>query len=599
MSRTCRLCAVVLPALLAACGEPPAEPEASVADAAPAPVTRPLFVDAADEAGLAFEHFAGVSGRFYFPEIMGSGVALADFDGDGDLDVYAVQGRMIDREQPAAEALLPFPDGQGDGGRLFLNQLDGGTLRFVDATEGSGLNAGLERHGYDMGVAVGDVDGDGDADLLVTSFGPNRLYINNGNGRFTDVSAESGVNDEGWGTSAAFLDYDRDGDLDLFVTNYVTFGVANNKQCKGAGGATDYCDPLSYAAAGDRLYRNDGDGGNSGTPRFTDVTASAGIATAFGSGLGVTTADFDGDGWPDVYVANDKRANQLWINQRDGTFAETALMSGAAYNADGVAEASMGLTAGDFDGDGDEDLFMTHLNGQTNTLYRNDGGGSFTDVTDRLGLGASSLKYTGFGSAWFDYDNDGELDLMIVNGAVLAEDSQTATLAYPYRQRNQLFRGAGGGRFEDVSRQAGAAFDVEAVGRGAAFGDVDNDGDVDVLVSNNSGPLRLLLNTEGNAAHWLSVTLVGAPHAVGARAAVTTADGATRWRRVHTDGSYLCASDDRLHFGLGDAAEPVDLTVNWPSGAVESFAGLAVDTGHRLVEGAGAPVDGGAGAAGD
>ncbi|MEL7449725.1 MAG: CRTAC1 family protein [Pseudomonadota bacterium] len=269
---------------------------------------------------------------------------------------------------------------------------------------------------------------------------------------------------------------------------------------------------------------------------------------------------------------------------------ENALMSGAAYNADGVAEASMGLTAGDFDADGDEDLFMTHLNGQTNTLYRNDGSGNFTDVTDRLGLGASSLKFTGFGSAWFDYDNDAELDILIVNGAVLAEDSQTATLAYPYRQRNQLFKGAGGGRFKDVSREAGPAFEVEAVGRGAAFGDIDNDGDIDVMVSNNSGPLRLLRNTRGNDNSWLSVKLVGAgnaPHAVGARAAVSTSDGTVRWRRVHTDGSYLCASDDRLHFGLADAEGTVDLTVHWPSGTVETWAGLPVNSRHTLTEGQG------------
>ncbi len=430
MNTPIRAVAVALTALVvSACGEAPApDHKAAMADKpAPPPASvDPLFEDAAQAVNLNFEHFAGIGGRYYFPEIMGSGVALSDFDGDGDLDVYAVQGRMIDREQPASEAVLPFPGGQPEGGRLFLNQLESGSLTFVDATEGSGLNAGIETHGYDMGTAVGDVDRDGDNDLLVTSFGANRLYLNDGAGHFEKSSARSGIGGNAWSTSAAFLDYDRDGDLDLFVTNYVTFGVANNKQCVGSGGAPDYCDPLSYAAAADRLYRNDS---ADGAVRFTDVTTESGVAAAFGSGLGVTTADFNDDGWPDIYVANDKRANQLWINQGDGTFTENALMSGAAYNADGVAEASMGLTAGDFDGDGDEDLFMTHLNGQTNTLYRNDGSGNFTDVTDRLGLGASSLKFTGFGSAWFDYDNDAELDILIVNDAVLAVCESSASTA--------------------------------------------------------------------------------------------------------------------------------------------------------------------------
>ncbi|MEL7450315.1 MAG: VCBS repeat-containing protein, partial [Pseudomonadota bacterium] len=329
MNTAFRTVAVALAAVaVSACGDAPEDTTAMAEKPAalPAPAD-PLFEDVAEAVNINFEHFAGVSGRYYFPEIMGSGVALADFDGDGDLDVYAVQGRMIDREQPAGEAVLPFPDGQPEGARLFLNQLESGSLTFVDATDGSGLNAGLESHGYDMGTAVGDVDGDGDNDLLVTSFGPNRLYLNDGAGRFEQASSRSGIGGEAWSTSAAFLDYDRDGDLDLFVTNYVTFGVANNKQCVGSGGAPDYCDPLSYAAAADRLFRNDS---ADGAVRFTDVTTESGVAAAFGSGLGVTSADFNDDGWPDVYVANDKRANQLWINQGDGTFVENALMSGAA-----------------------------------------------------------------------------------------------------------------------------------------------------------------------------------------------------------------------------------------------------------------------------
>ena len=315
--------------------------------------------------------------------------------------------------------------------------------------------------GYGMGATVGDIDNDGDSDLYVTNFGPNVLYRNNGDGTFADITENSTTGDPLWSTSAAFLDYDRDGDLDLFVTNYVDFAMDNNKHCASAGGQRDYCGPRAYNAAPDRLYRNEGDG------RFTDVTTAAGLDAAFGSGLGVVCADFNLDGWVDIYVANDQRENQLWINGGDGRFTDHGPLSGSAVNMNGKAESSMGVTAGDFDGDGDEDLFMTHLATETNTLYLNDGTANFIDATDRFDLGFSSRPFTGFGSEWFDYDNDGTLDLFVANGAVTLEESRIGKSEYPYEQTNQLFQNDGQRKFTDISTQSGPALALLEVSRGA------------------------------------------------------------------------------------------------------------------------------------
>ncbi len=550
----------------------------------PAAVIAP-FEEVAAATGLVFTHFNGASGAYYQPEVFGPGVAVLDYDNDGDLDVYLPQAAMPDPDQPFEEALFPLPPGQPPGDRLFRNDLvPGGTLRFTDVTSA----AGLGNEGYAQGVATGDYDNDGYTDFYVTGFGPNVLYHNDGNGRFTDVSATAGVDDPRWSSSAAFLDYDRDGDLDLFVANYVRFTVTGNKQCAGADGKLDYCGPQSYEKVRDRLFRNDGGG------RFTDVSDAAGLGAAFGPGLGVTCADFNGDGWLDIYVANDGDDNQLWINRHDGRFENTALMAGVAINAYGKAEASMGVTAGDFDGDGDEDLFMTHLDRETNTLYVNDGSGNFLDATDARKLGRISLAYTGFGSEWFDYDNDGDLDLFIANGAVKIEESLRGQ-PFPYQERNQLIRNDGAAGFSDITEQAGPALELLDVSRGAAFGDLDNDGAVDIVVASNNGPVRLLRNTAATHNHWLGVKLQGTRSSrdgLGARVALMRAGQPPLWRRAHTDGSYLSANDPRVHFGLGTEPGVQAVGVVWPDGAREIWRDVASDAFITLQEGSGARWEG-------
>ena len=437
----------------------------------PAPSV-PLFIEAAAETGLLFTHINGATGQFYLPEVMGSGVALFDYDNDGDLDVFLVQGG----------ALVPNGETGPATSRLFRNDLTiaaGGkrTLHFTDVTDAA--HAGVRSYG--MGVAVGDYDNDGFLDLFVTGFGSTTLLHNNGNGTFTDVTKQAGVGDTQWTTSAAFLDYDRDGYLDLFVARYVDFTLAANKQCNDSAGARDYCSPRAFRPVPDRLFRNDGRGG------FADVTEAAGIARAFGNGLGVATGDYNGDGWLDLYVANDGTPNQLWINHRDGRFVDEGLLSGAAVNAAGNPEGSMGIASGDFDLDGDEDLFVTNIVRESSVLYVNDGRGNFEDARARSGLGGLTAAFTGFGTDWIDYDNDGWPDLFVANGAVNIVESLRGE-PLPYRMKNQLFRNSGNGRFEETSAAAGPAFARAEMGRGAAFGDIDNDGDVDIVVTKTADP---------------------------------------------------------------------------------------------------------------
>jgi enediyne biosynthesis protein E4 len=515
-----------------------------------------LFVDAAQQAGLTFTHVNGASGQYYMAEQMGAGAALFDYDNDGDLDVYLVQGGAFDE---AARAKQP-------GSRLFRNDLANGKLTFTDVTD----RAGVALHTYGMGAATADYDNDGDLDLFVTSFGPDTLFRNNGNGTFTDVTSQAGVGDALWSTSAAFLDYDRDGDLDLFVANYLDFSIASNEVCHDAVGARDYCSPRSYRPVPDRLYRNDGNG------RFSDATGPSGVSRADGAGLGVATGDYNGDGWIDLYVANDATPNQLWINQRNGTFADEGLLSGAAVNAAGNPEGSMGIASGDFDLDGDEDLAVTNIAGEAFVLYQNDGKGNFEDARARTGLGALTAAFTGFGADWLDYDNDGLLDLFVANGAVNIIESQRGQ-PLPFRMKNQLLRNTGG-RFTEMA--AGRAVDTPNIARGAAFGDIDNDGDVDVLVTRNGGPVALLLNQAASGTHWLQVRLeqpAGNRFAFGARVGVERAGRPTLWRRVRTDGSYLSASDARLHFGLGNSPSIAAVIVEWPDGKTDRFKDVAID----------------------
>jgi len=518
------------------------------------------FVEQAQATGLDFVHVNGMSGERFIAEVMAPGVALFDYDNDGDLDVYAVQGQAL-RRSPEERA-----ESQD---RLFRNDLevraDGSrVIRFTDVT----AQAGLVPRSYGMGVAAGDFDNDGWTDIYLSRFGADALLKNNGNGTFTDVFASAGLTDPGWTVAVSFLDFDRDGWLDLFVSGYVRFSTMSDITCVSRTGARDYCSPQSYPLVPSRLFRNTGHGA------FQDVTVSSGVAREYGPALGTLAFDANGDGWLDLYVANDGADNQLWLNRHNGRFENTAVVAGVAVNSQGKPEGSMGVDAGDFDNDGDEDLIIANLTGEGSTLYENDGTGSFQDVAAATGLRTQTLANTGFGTAWFDADNDGWLDILTVNGAVATIQALAAAGdPFPLHQRKQLFRNTGMRRFEDVSAAAGVSFASSEVGRGAAFGDVDNDGDVDVVVANNNGRMRLLLNTQSSGNHWLGVRAVGdsGRDMLGAMVGLVLSDGSVRWRRVRADGSYASANDPRLVFGLGASGQPARLQVRWPSGRKEEW----------------------------
>ncbi|MBS1819145.1 MAG: CRTAC1 family protein [Acidobacteria bacterium] len=580
--------ALLLTAFATACSSPGGgQPSSSAStdgrqgQAAAAPAAGEWFTDRAQESGIDFVHFNGMTGKFYQPEIMGPGVALFDFDNDGDLDVYLVQGTQLGTGTP-----LIAPPAAGLGDRLYRNDLqvaaDGAhTVRFTDVTAQSGIRP----RGYGMGVAAGDIDNDGYVDLYLTGFGRNQLFHNNGNGTFTDVSKASGTDDPvSWGVSATFFDYDRDGLLDLFVGNYLNYTLQTHTPCFGPSGAPDYCRPEVYGAQPNRLYHNAGGG------RFVDVTIASGVARAFGPALGCVAADLNNDGWPDLFVTNDEQENQLWINQKDGTFVNTALAAGVALGASGERKANMGVDAGDFDADGDEDLFVTELISQGSSLWVNDGTATFEELSARLGIRGPSLPYTGFGTSWIDVDNDGWLDILAVNGDV---NQNVKTLSrkddpFPMGQRKQLFRNVGG-RFDDVSALAGKVFDLVEAGRGAAFGDIDNDGDTDVLVANGAGRMRLLINNVGSRQHWVGLRLVSPGlkrDAVGARIEVQRASGPLLVRHAHADGSYASANDPRVLVGLGASADPVRVRVRWPDGNTEEWSAVPTDRYTTLTQGA-------------
>jgi len=520
-----------------------------------------------------------MSGQFYMPEVLAPGVALFDYDSDGDLDVYLVQGQPL--AAAAAAGASPLPSGD----RLFRNDLaadaDGARhLKFVDVTAASRIAP----RGYGMGVAAGDVDNDGHVDLYLTKFNaPNELWHNNGDGSFADRSAPSRTNHTSWSTSAAFVDIDRDGWLDLYVASYLRYSMETHAPCFSATGARDYCTPDSYPPLPGRLYLNRRDG------TFADVSVTSGIAREYGPGLGLATADFNGDGWIDIYVANDGKENQLWMNRRNGAFENVALLSGVALPVTAKAEASMGVDAGDFDDDGDEDLFVTELTGEGSNLFVNDGTGVFEDRSAPSGLGPASLGFTGFGTAWLDFDNDGRLDLLSVNGAVqVIESLRQAGDPLPLHQRKLLLQNRGAGRFEDVTARAGAALAQSEIGRGAAFGDVDNDGDVDVLVGNNNGSTRLLVNRTERR-HWLGLRLTSAAgrDMLGARTEVLRPGAASSWRRSRADGSYASANDPRVLVGLADSTDVRTVRVTWPTGKTEAWTQVPVDRYTTLVEGKG------------
>lgn len=513
-----------------------------------------------------FVHEMPADSSYYMPESTGSGLAFLDFDGDGDLDIYAVNGASRAGRET----------GRGAVNRLFRRDAEG----YVDVTEGSGLGDG----GFGMGVAAGDMDNDGWVDVFVTNVGPDALYRNAG-GTFVNVTSQAGISDDAaWSTSATFLDYDADGWLDLFVVYYVALDHPVN--CSTPSGAAEYCGPLAYLGAGDRLYRNLGGG------VFEDVTQAAGIGSRVGRGLGVVAEDFDQDGFLDIYVSNDGGPNFLWHNLGDGRFEEVAVRWGVAVNGFGVAEAGMGIAVGDVDGDGFFDIFVTHLGGESNTLYRNDGAGSFQDETLGRGLHTPSLPFTGFGTGMFDLDNDGDLDILVVNGRINrgpAVEGASDGFFRDYAEPNSLFLNDGEGVFRDVSAQHPALTDRPGMSRGLAFGDFDNDGAIDVIIMETGRGLRLLRN-ESAIGHWIGLRVtdpdLGGRDVIGAQVTLWWAGNKAR-RSVNPGYSFLSSNDPRVHFGLGSASTFDSLLVRWPGGEAEKFGGGQADEWIAIERGKG------------
>ena len=520
------------------------------------------FQESAGEAGLDFHHRTGHQREHLMPEIAVGGVCLIDYDGDGRLDLYAVQ----------SGALRSAPE-ERPGNVLYRNEGGG---RFVDVTEA----AGVGDRGYGMGCTVGDHDGDGDPDLYVTNVGRNVLLRNDGDGTFTDVTAEAGVGDASWGTSCAFLDHDADGDLDLFIVNYIRWSFDREIDCQGTGGEPEYCSPNNYQApAPDVLYENIGGG------RFRDVSANAGLHAAFGNGLGLVVADFDGDGRVDVYVANDGMPNQFWENAGGGRFIDRSLMLGCSVNADGESEAGMGVVAEDLDGDGSLDLFVTHLASESNTLYLRSGNW-FDDATSATGLGTPSLVFTGFGVGAVDFDHDGHVDLFVANGRVKTVPG-THEGDDHYAEPNQLFRGLGSGRYLEVPA-AGLGELLYGTSRGAAFGDLDNDGDIDVVVVNRDAGIHLLRNDIGDRSSSVTFRVLEASGALALAATVAIEAGGRRQSRtVQVASSYCASNDPRVHFGLGGATTLDRAVVRWVDGEEEEFGPLEGGREHVLRRGGG------------
>jgi enediyne biosynthesis protein E4 len=558
---------LLLPGLLSLltfvqCSDPAPNKQAAV----PAPLR---FVDVSAAAGINFLHRTGAAGTKYLIETMGSGVCAFDYDADGRTDLYFVQSAPLPEAPP--DPLLHAA--------LFRNLGNG---KFSETTGPAGVgNPGR----YGMGCAVADVDNDGDEDLYVTNFGPNTLYRNNGDGTFTDVSRRSGTDNPLWGTAAAFADYDSDGDVDLFVGNYLDFTLAKHKRCGDvARNLVSYCHPDAYGSVPNVLYRNNGDG------TFTDVTREAGLWNLEGKTLGALWTDYDQDGDVDLFVANDSVRNFLYRNNSDGTFTEVTLASGTGYSEEGRPEAGMGVDAADVNDDGRMDLFVTHLSNEVNELYLNNGNGTFTNGTNAAGLGAPSLLYVGWGTAFFDADNDADPDLYVTNGHVM-DDIEAYSDSITYRERDFLFVNNGTGRFSERGVGAGALFQEQDVGRGMTVLDFDSDGRLDVALSRNGGSARLVHNETPTSNHWVSLRLRGQKsNRDGIGAWITLTAGGRRQVAERRSGfSYLSDSDGIVHFGLGASSGPVDVEIRWPSGLKETFRVVQLDRTVTLTEGSGLP----------
>ena len=553
-------------------------PLAGIAQLLAAPVTPPVvFTDVTAKAGLskAVNTSGSATNKQLLLEEMGGGAAFFDYDNDGWLDIFLVNGTSLD---PAVRERNP-------ASYLFHNNRDG---TFTDVSQ----QAGLIHSGWGQGCCVGDYDNDGFDDLFVSYFGRNVLYHNNGNGTFTDVSEKAGVtgSTDRWGAGCCFLDYDRDGHLDLFVANYVSYDPARAPKPGEAmyclyNNIPVPCGPQGFTGGTNILYRNRGDGA------FVDVSEESGITRPRGAssmvfvgrnwqptgsyGMGAATADFDNDGWPDIYVASDTAPSLLYRNNHDGTFREIAVPAGCAFDENGVAMSGMGVGLGDFDGDGWMDIVRTNFSEQVTTLYRNYGNGAFEDASIKAGLGVNR-KYVGFGVGFLDFDNDGWKDLFLANGHVYSQIAGRK-IHLTYKEPKVLYRNLGNGRFEDVSAKAGPAIKAENLGRGCAFGDFDNDGDVDVIINNLDGPPTLLRNDGGNRNNWIMIKCVGVKSnrsAIGARVRITTG-ARSQIDEVMSGSSYYSQNDFRLHFGLGSATKVDSVEIAWPSGLKESFKSLA------------------------